>query len=68
MIRTEELSINGKVFVKTWSDEGKMIERDGVCYEEAIDPAEFDRSYTESEQDIEVSAEEALAMLREVLA
>ena len=68
MIRTEELTINGKAFVKTWSDEGKMIERGGVCYEEAIDPAEFNRSYTESEQDIEVSAEEALAMLREVLA
>ena len=67
MIRTEIMTINGKDFVKTWSDAGKMIERDGVLYEEAIDPAEFSRTYTESEQDMELTAEEALSELNEVL-
>lgn len=67
MIRTEELTINGKVFIKTWSDEGKMIERDGALYEEAIDPAEFGRTYTETDVDIELSETDALAELKEVL-
>lgn len=68
MIKTEFLTIGGKDFVKTWSDSGKMIQRDGVFYEEAMDPAGFDRVYTETEQDIELSAEEALGALTEVLA
>lgn len=67
MILIENLTINGKDFVSTRSDSGKMIERDGIFYEEAIDPAEFGRTYTETEVDIEVSPEEALAELMEVL-
>lgn len=42
-----------RTFVKTYSDEGKMIERDGEVYEEAIDPMEFDRTYTETDIPIE---------------
>ena len=53
MIVTENLTINGKAFVKTYSDEGFMIERDGVRYSEAIDPAEFGRQYTETDEPIE---------------
>lgn len=68
MIQREILTAGGKDFAKTWSDSGKMIQRDSVLYEEAVDPAELDRRYTESEQDIELSAEEALAELTEVLA
>lgn len=67
MIQTEILSIGGMDFVKTWSDAGKMIERDGVFYEEAIDPAEFDRTYTETDVDIVLPEEAALAELTEVL-
>lgn len=52
MVKTETLNINGKTFVRTWSDEGMMIERDGKRYEEAIDPIEFGRTYTETEQEI----------------
>ena len=48
MIITEQLTINEKQFTKTYSDAGFMIERDGVQYSEAIDPSEFDRTYTET--------------------
>ena len=53
MIKTENLTINGKHFVRTYSDAGCMIERDGVRYSEAIDPAEFNRQYTETDELIE---------------
>ena len=53
MIQTEDLIINNKVFVRTWSDANMMIERDGVLYEEAIDPADSGRVYTESSREIE---------------
>lgn len=49
MIRTEELKINGKAFVRTTSDAGRYVVRDGFSYEEAIDPAELGREYTEGE-------------------
>lgn len=39
MIKIENLTIGGRAFVKTYSDDGYMIERDGVRYSEAIDPA-----------------------------
>ena len=53
MIKTENLTINGREFVKTFSDEGFMVERDGVRYAEAIDPAEFGRQYSETDEKIE---------------
>ena len=53
MIRTENLTIGGREFVKTYSDIGMMIERDGVRYSEAIDPAEFGRQYIETDEPIE---------------
>jgi hypothetical protein len=53
MIVTENLTIGGRAFVKTYSDEGYMVERDGVRYSEAIDPAEFGRVYTETDEKIE---------------
>lgn len=59
MIKTEKLTIGGRAFVKTYSDEGFMVERDGVRYSEAIDPAEFGRQYTETDEPIEKVAEEA---------
>ena len=58
MIRTENLTIGGRAFVKTYSDEGYMVERDGVRYSEAIDPAEFGRTYTETDEPIEVEETE----------
>lgn len=49
MIVTENLTINGKSFVKTYSDSWKYVVRDGVSYSEAIDPADLNRTYTEGE-------------------
>ena len=34
---------------RTYSSEGKFIERDGVQYEEAIDPEDSDRTYVETD-------------------
>ena len=53
MIKTENLTINGKQFVCTYSDSGYMVERDGVRYSEAIDPAELNRTYTETDESVE---------------
>lgn len=61
MIVTENLTINGKAFVKTYSDSGYMVEREGVRYSEAIDPAEFGRTYTETDEPIDGYTAEATA-------
>lgn len=53
MIKTENLTINGKAFIRTFSDSGYMVEREGVRYCEAVDPAEFGRTYTETDELIE---------------
>ena len=57
MIKTENLTINGKAFVRTYSDAGYLVERDGIRYGEAIDPAEFGRTYTETDEQAEVMTE-----------
>ena len=44
---------DGVVLNRTYSDKGMMIERDGVRYDEAIDPAELNRQYTETDEPIE---------------
>ena len=44
---------DGVVLNRTYSDKGMMIERDGVRYEEAIDPVELNRQYTETNEPIE---------------
>ena len=49
MIRTETYEINGVPFVRTYSDAGRYVVRDGVSYDEANDPAEFNRQYTEGD-------------------
>lgn len=49
MIKTEIFYINDKEFIKTYSDSGKYVVRDGISYEEACDPAEFGRQYTEGD-------------------
>jgi hypothetical protein len=50
---------DGVVLNRTYSNAGVMIERDGVRYSEAIDPAELGRTYTETDEAVEVSADEA---------
>ena len=44
---------DGVVLNRTYSDIGMMIERDGEVYSEAVDPAEFNRTYTETNIPIE---------------
>lgn len=52
MLKTENVNINGKGYIRTWSDNHMMLERDGALYEEALDPAELGRTYTETDQPI----------------
>ena len=53
MIIQTKKEINGVIFAYTYSDSGFMIERDGVCYSEAVDPLDSGRVYTETETPIE---------------
>jgi hypothetical protein len=57
MLKTENVTYNGKEYIRTWSDKGMMLERDGALYEEAIDPVDSGRVYTET--DTPVPVEEA---------
>ena len=70
MIITEQLTINDRRFTKTYSDSGFMVERDGAQYSEAIDPAEFGRTYTKTDIPIEgegdLTVTDALEMLSEM--
>ena len=51
---------DGVVLNRTYSDKGMMIERDGVRYDEAIDPAELKRQYIETDEPVEKEEEEYL--------
>lgn len=48
---------DGVVLNRTYSDQNMMIERDGIRYSEAIDPAELNRQYIETDEPIEVYPE-----------
>ena len=60
MIVKEKLTINGREFIRTYSDKGMMVEREGVQYSEAVDPAQFGREYTETDVPIETEDEEVM--------
>ena len=49
MIVQEHFDVNGRDFIRTYSDAGRYVVRDGISYSEACDPAEFNRQYTEGE-------------------
>lgn len=49
---------DGVVLNRTYSDEGMKIERDGARYDEAIDPEDSGRVYTETNEPIESIEEE----------
>lgn len=59
MIHTETYEINGRSFIRTWSDTG-YVRRDGVVYTEASDPADFGRTYEEVDGPEEVTEEEVV--------
>ena len=58
MIKTENITISGKPFIRTYSDDGMMIERDGIEYDEAYDPIDTGRVYTETNHIIETVTED----------
>lgn len=58
MLITEIVTIKDEKFVKNYSDAGMYIERDGVMYEEAIDPIEYKDSRIYTETDILINSEE----------
>lgn len=47
MIVTENFKIGEQEFIRTWSDSGRYVVRDGVEYGEACDPAILGRQYVE---------------------
>ena len=53
MIQMELITVDERQLRRTWSEAGFMIERDGAVYSEAVDPAEFDRVYTETDIPVE---------------
>lgn len=57
MIVKENIEIGGRAFVKTYSDGGFYIERDGEKYSEAIDPANIQREYIETDEPISPTEE-----------
>lgn len=61
MIKKEMVTINGGDFVRTYSDNGFRIEREGVRYDEAIDPIGIDRNYTETDEPTETTDDYAEA-------
>lgn len=56
MIHTERVTLRGREFDHTWSDEF-TIERDGVEYDEAYDPAGSGREYIETSNKRETEEE-----------
>ena len=73
MIRIESIICGGRMLIHTYSDDNRYVVRDGISYEEAYDPPEFNRTYTEGdkipsvEPQIEIApdttAEDILAIL-----
>ena len=58
MVVTEKRTINEQTFDYTYSDAGFYIERDGAVYEEAYDPENSGRVYTETDTPIEPAEDE----------
>lgn len=67
MIKTENVTIGGKQFIRTYSDKGMMIHGGlpEADYSEALDPAELGRAYTETDIPVEdePTAEEIVEIL-----
>lgn len=58
MVKTESFEQNGIWYTRTYSDKGLLIERNGMLYEDAIDPVGANRVYTETDTYIDTSATE----------
>ena len=49
MNKKKKRTIDGRTLDYTYSDAGFYIERDGVIYEDAYDPEDSGRTYTETD-------------------
>lgn len=60
MIKTEEIVINDKTFIRNYSDDNKYIQKVGTdeVYSEAVDIPTARYTYVETDKDIETPAEE----------
>lgn len=60
MVKVENVTINGKEFKKTYSDEGYYIQKKGTeqVYSEAIDIPSANYEYEETDKKIEQREEE----------
>lgn len=71
MIKTETIIIDNREFTRTWSDEGRYVVRDGVAYEDACDPSEFGRTYTEGDliqvEEVEEAEEDPYAVAGKIM-
>lgn len=69
MIKTDNVTIEGKMFVRTYSDSGMMIHGGSPegDYVEALDPAELGRTYMETEIPIEGDEADAQEILDIIL-
>lgn len=63
MIRTEHFTVGATDFIRTYSDSGFMIHGGApeADYSEACDPAEYGRTYTET--DIPIEEDEAVEIV-----
>ena len=68
MIIQEHFDVNGRDFIRTYSNSSRYVVRDGVSYPEACDPAEIGRQYTEGEvMDDDASPDEIADALEGIL-
>ena len=71
MIVQEHFLVNERDFIRTYSDSGHYVVRDGVSYSEACDPAEFNREYIEGDlmpaEERDISALESKAAAYDIL-
>ena len=59
MIIKTTKEIDGIIYDYAYSDSGFMIERDGACYSEAIDPLDSGRVYAETDEPIATEIDDA---------
>lgn len=68
MIITETIIINNIEYLHTYSDLGYQVERDGIKYDDAIDPIDSGRTYTEViVEDEDISNEDFMKLIEEAL-
>lgn len=68
MIITETIIINDTEYLHTYSDLGYKVERDGIQYDDAIDPIDSGRTYIEIiVEDEDISNEDFMKLIEEAL-